>query len=255
LERHPHRLYLEYQGDSIELPPGETVIGRDIGCAFRLNDPLVSRRHLRFVRRADEAFVEDLGSRNGTLVNGRALVKPLHLHDGDVIALGGRKLVVRIVGDDEELAATLVLAQLAAGEFDDDTIRVPSIASRLTLPIPVVTAIQAAEPSVPIDRRRHDRVQAELPLVYVSEELEIEATALDLSHGGVFVQTQILDPVGTECRLTILLDGGPPLHLTGVVRRVVAHNDRGEPVGLGIELTSTGPAAATWIDLVAARQV
>lgn len=89
----------------------------------------------------------------------------------------------------------------------------------------------------------------ELRLVYVSDELEIEATTLDLSHSGVFVCTQILDPVATRCRLTLLIDGGPPLQLDGVVRRVVAHNDRGEPVGLGVELVGLGPAERAWIDL------
>ena len=50
------RVYIEYLGDSIELPIGETVIGRDVGCAMRFNDSAVSRRHLRFVRRQDDVF-------------------------------------------------------------------------------------------------------------------------------------------------------------------------------------------------------
>ena len=70
------RLYIGYLGDSIELPLGETLVGRDVGCALRFNDPSVSRRHLRFVHRVNEMFVEDVGSSNGTLFNGRTLRGP-----------------------------------------------------------------------------------------------------------------------------------------------------------------------------------
>ena len=50
------RVYLEYLGDAVELPIGETVIGRDIGCSLRFNDPSVSRRHLKIVRRLVESL-------------------------------------------------------------------------------------------------------------------------------------------------------------------------------------------------------
>src|SRR5258708_11160939 len=82
------RVYLEYQGDSIELPVGETVIGRDVTCTLRFNDPSVSRRHLRFVRRHDEGFVQDLGSTNGTMLNGRTVDGPILVEDRDELALG-----------------------------------------------------------------------------------------------------------------------------------------------------------------------
>src|SRR5215467_3256375 len=90
------RVYLEYQGDGIELPVGETVIGRDVGCALRFNDPSVSRRHVRLVRRADEVFAQDLGSTNGTLVNGRSLTSAVRVEDGDSIDLGNRRVIVRL---------------------------------------------------------------------------------------------------------------------------------------------------------------
>ena len=92
------RVYLEYLGDSVELPVGETVIGRDVGCALRFNDPSVSRRHIKFVRRAhtEDVFVEDLGSSNGTMLNGRLVTVAIRVLDGDKLVVGTRELVVRI---------------------------------------------------------------------------------------------------------------------------------------------------------------
>ncbi|MEO8702083.1 MAG: FHA domain-containing protein [Kofleriaceae bacterium] len=281
------RLYLDYLGDSIELPRGETLVGREVGCALRFNDASVSRRHLRFVRRLDEAFVEDLGSVNGTLLNGRAVSGSLRLHDGDVITIGSRVLTIRVIENEEMLPSTLVLHDAALLDEDADTDVSPmdvAPARRPTSRVPRVTPPQIAnqrcpkcaapvrdtDPScascgyrwnvrphvatlIPLDRRRHDRVPMELRLIYVSAALELEATTLDLSHSGVFVRTEILEPVGTHCQLTILIDGGPPLQLDGVVRRVVERNTRGEPVGLGVELGDLAESARSWIDIAVTR--
>ena len=49
----------------------ENVIGRTRDCAIRIEDPGISRRHARIVRRGpEEYYLEDLGSRNGTFVRG-----------------------------------------------------------------------------------------------------------------------------------------------------------------------------------------
>lgn len=88
------RVILLYRGDAIELPLGETVVGRDLECAFRIHDQSVSRRHLRFIRRRDEVFADDLSSTNGTLLNGRPIFKPIRLHDGDVLNIGNRRVQI-----------------------------------------------------------------------------------------------------------------------------------------------------------------
>jgi pSer/pThr/pTyr-binding forkhead associated (FHA) protein len=282
------RVYIEYLGDSIELPRGETLVGRDVGCSLRFNDPAVSRRHMRFIHRADEAFVEDLGSANGTLLNGRAVKAPLRVHEGDQITVGSRTLIVRVITNDVEMPNTLVISASELDELEGDTVldRVPPVSQRAPtgqhryVPEPLTAnqrcprcaapvsdsdpecaackyrwGARPATPTLPpsIDRRRYDRHAMELKLIYVSEELEIEATTRDLSHSGVFVRTEILEPIGTKCQLTILIDGGPALRVNGVVRRVVGHNDRGEPVGLGVELVDIGTTERGWIDIAATR--
>src|SRR5262249_38852046 len=222
------RVYLEYLGDSVELPIGETVIGRDVGCALRFNDPSVSRRHIKFVRRADEVFVEDLGSSNGTLLNGRALSAPIRVLNGDRVVVGTRELTIRIPQSDEREGPTLTLADLSAVP-DLQRIRVRTMQVPVTVPPPLTAnqrcprcgaAVSAEDDecatckyrwgsfrptastlvgSNPLNRRRHERAPLELSAVYVSSELEVEATTRDLSVSGVFVCTQVLEPLGTTC--------------------------------------------------------
>lgn len=70
------------------------VIGRDPTCDLWVDDPSVSRRHARFVASGRRYSVEDLGSRNGTLVNG-IQVHEKALDDGDVLDLGNVRVVYR----------------------------------------------------------------------------------------------------------------------------------------------------------------
>lgn len=245
------RVFLEYQGDNIELPVGETVIGRDVSCTLRFNDPSVSRRHLRLVRRQDHVFVQDLGSTNGTLINDRPVQGAVRLDAGDELAIGARKLVVRFFsGDDDEQPDTLSLRQL---DVPEELARIRAATTRLAVTVPPPPP---TPPKPSLDTRRHDRLRTGLQLVYVSEALEIEATTRDLSMSGVFVCTQLLDPVGTRCQLTILIDGGPPLQLGAIVRRVVEHDPLGaEPVGMGVEFVQVGHDAHAWLEKTVAKSL
>jgi len=86
---------LSWKGRSIGLSPGENVIGRGEECAVRVALPRVSRRHARILVDGQGARIEDLGSKNGTLVRRRPLTGPLDLVDGDVIEIGGALLAFR----------------------------------------------------------------------------------------------------------------------------------------------------------------
>jgi hypothetical protein len=277
------RIYIEYLGDSVELPIGETVVGRDVGCALRFNDPAVSRRHLRFIRRQGDVFVEDLGSANGTLLNGRKVAAAIRVRDRDVIVLGSRELTLRVWSSTAEEPPTMNLRDLSAAA-DVRQQRYPTSQLPITVPPPMSAnqrcprcgaAVSSNDEECanckfkwgtfrptapthitenPLSRRRHERHSLELHLVYVSSELEIEATTRDLSESGVFVCSEVLDPLGTECQLTILVDGGPPLHIQGVVRRVVEHKEVGqEPTGLGIEFVNIGAAERAWLKTTVAH--
>ena len=78
-------------GGRIKLGEEPAVIGRMPDCAVPLSDPQVSRRHAE-IRRDEFGFrVVDLGSTNGTQVNG-VVVKEQSLNDGDVIVVGATSL-------------------------------------------------------------------------------------------------------------------------------------------------------------------
>lgn len=71
---------------------GACVVGRDQQSAqFVLEDHLVSRQHFQVLQEAGAWFVEDLGSTNGTLVNGRKTQR-VRLRDGDLIQVGGTRI-------------------------------------------------------------------------------------------------------------------------------------------------------------------
>jgi DNA-binding winged helix-turn-helix (wHTH) protein len=66
------------------------TIGRSPDCDIVLDDRQISRLHARVVWREDHYEIEDLGSKNGTHLNGRDVVTPQALHDGDEILVALR---------------------------------------------------------------------------------------------------------------------------------------------------------------------
>jgi hypothetical protein len=81
-------------GRTYDLTPGTHVIGRGQDSSFRLPDTGVSRRHLEINWDGQTATLSDLGSTNGTTVNGNP-VQTWQLGDGDVIRVGHSSLVFR----------------------------------------------------------------------------------------------------------------------------------------------------------------
>ena len=65
----------------------DIIIGRDDSCNVIIQNRQVSRYHARFVPLSQGVQLEDLGSKNGTHLNGQALMEPVLLQDGDVIQI------------------------------------------------------------------------------------------------------------------------------------------------------------------------
>jgi hypothetical protein len=72
-------------GQRFPLERETTLIGRGEDCDVRVDDPLASRRHAQVRREPWRYVLEDLGSRNGTLVNGEPVSGGHHLRHGDTV--------------------------------------------------------------------------------------------------------------------------------------------------------------------------
>jgi hypothetical protein len=108
---------LRLGGSTMLLPEGILEVGRSSDCWLTLEDEISSRVHARF--HVDDKFceIEDLGSRNGTFVNGERIVGRRRVFDGDRIRIG-RELMTMIESDTVDVAdASAKLRQtLAPGE-------------------------------------------------------------------------------------------------------------------------------------------
>ena len=91
-------------GTTIDLN-GDFTFGRDSGNGGSLGgDPEISREHARVTRASSgELLIQDLGSTNGTFVNGHRIAAPTPIRPGDVIELGGSK--VELAGNGAGVAA------------------------------------------------------------------------------------------------------------------------------------------------------
>jgi DNA-binding winged helix-turn-helix (wHTH) protein len=89
---------VSHAGRRVALAEGESMIGRAPDAALRVDSMAVSRHHARVVVAGDRARLEDLGSKNGTLVDGRVVSRSADLFDGTRIQVGPALLVVHVIG-------------------------------------------------------------------------------------------------------------------------------------------------------------
>ena len=85
---------LRYLHHDFELPPGRFLIGRSTDCQLSLDDPLVSRKHALLIVSEAGVDVQDLGSRNGVLVNGEKITGQRPVRSGDRVTIGSQDLTV-----------------------------------------------------------------------------------------------------------------------------------------------------------------
>jgi pSer/pThr/pTyr-binding forkhead associated (FHA) protein len=123
-------------GKNIHFPNGSFLFGRGTECDIRPNSALVSQQHCQLRIGPKGAFLRDLGSRNGTLLNGRRVVGECGLLQGDHIQVGPLVFAVSLTtitpatrGTELELAAladTRKHGQLVSGGLDRSLVGQPS---------------------------------------------------------------------------------------------------------------------------------
>jgi hypothetical protein len=104
----------------------EIVIGRSPECDYVIPDRQVSRKHARVYRMSDGFYLKDLGSKNGTYLNGSTIDEPVLLQDGDVIQIA---LAVKLMYLGTE--ATIPLAVTNAAKLGLGRLRMDMQAHRV----------------------------------------------------------------------------------------------------------------------------
>jgi len=283
------QVLLEWGDNSLLLTKGACIVGRGLTCHLRFNDPAVSRHHVRITLDDSRLEIEDLNTTNGTRVNRVAIAGATRLLDGDLISIGFRAIRVRIVdeaGVDSDSEIVTVSRGLSwTGEEDTSKERdraipvqacVPREAAvkqlhhqictrcRAVIPITEPACSKCGSPRPPLrtmsvtqrlvvkdlERRKEPRQPVEFPVLYASDSLSFEGEARDLSPGGIFVASELLDHEGTQCLVTMLPDGAPPLAAEGLVCHVITAEigSGGRPPGMGIRFTRLDSETQQWVD-------
>jgi pSer/pThr/pTyr-binding forkhead associated (FHA) protein len=76
------------KGRRVNLGPGSYLLGRDVQCQICIGSPRVSRLHCEFTVGLTDIAVRDVGSRNGTIVNGLVIDDSVTLKVGDIVDVG-----------------------------------------------------------------------------------------------------------------------------------------------------------------------
>lgn len=108
--------------EALSLVDGVTTAGRHDDCQIRIKSSQVSRKHCEFFEKKGMLLVKDLGSANGTFVNGKKVAGQQVLEPGDEITIGSVKLRVAKVG-----AAAPPSKPATAGKSASDTAVVPAV--------------------------------------------------------------------------------------------------------------------------------
>ncbi len=99
-------------GVTFPLEGDQLIIGRDSSNGVAINDAEISRKHSRLTFQGGKYVLEDLGSTNGTFVNGQRLAGPVVLKPGDVISLG-EQIVLMYDAINQDPGATVAVSRKA----------------------------------------------------------------------------------------------------------------------------------------------
>jgi predicted component of type VI protein secretion system len=111
-------------GATFALEGDQLTIGRDSSSGVAINDAEISRKHARLTFQGGKYVIEDLGSTNGTFVNGQRLVSAVVLKTGDVVSFG-EQIVLMYEALSSDPGETMISARKSASRPDPTPAPVP----------------------------------------------------------------------------------------------------------------------------------
>ncbi len=103
-------------GKEFAIEKDVNILGREPGVDFLVESPGVSRQHARLSRQGNQFTLEDLGSSNGTFVNGNRIHQPVVLNNGDEISLG-QSVSLNFMDAQSQVAATMFEGSLSQADM------------------------------------------------------------------------------------------------------------------------------------------
>ncbi len=274
------RFIVVYQDRRIPLPDGEFIVGRGLGCHIRFNAETVSRQHLKLSVVRGRLTAENLSTTTGTMLNGQRLSGSRSIRHGDELRCGPRSFKIEV--EDTAGAGPVEVSDDYGGDQEEATMpgsldgRFPGVAEGL-LPTSIEfhtcpqCRIEVAfgksqcdgcgyawAPSAPsaVTGRETMRdmladgapVPTEVPVVYSSDELTIDSVVVDLRPNGAFVPSELLDPAGGRCELTLLPDGIFAMVVAGKVISVRPIADAKGPAGMEVRFEDVSAQVRVWLE-------
>ena len=167
-------------GQATPVPEGEFTVGRSAAAQIRVDDSSVSRQHARLVNNAEGLFLEDLGSGNGTALQGAYLSGRAKIKPGDLVHIGS--VPFRI---DPEIGGEPVVPDPAAKPMDGADVKKQT--NRIPIGTPMASGpLAPITPVTPVGKKEKDtgsliRKSVPLPtLVKLMETPEMKTASGDL---------------------------------------------------------------------------
>jgi len=180
-------------GTTFSITGSEVILGREEGIGIAVPDPEVSRQHARVVWQGGYYYLEDLGSTNGTFLNGTPVTGAQILRAGDSIGIG----------------QTLLVFQTQPGAIPAEAVAAPAAAYPTQAPPPAPAPAPVADNN------------ADLQFLGLTnpEDLEKFHRPLEYIEGIGPVYAGKLSAIGVQTPLNLLRDGATPQGRSDIAKR------------------------------------
>lgn len=168
----------KYQGGEFPLPPNsEIIVGRSSDLDMVLVEDMVSRKHAKISVDTEQVTIQDLGSTNGTFVNGER-VKRATLNDGDRVLIGTS--IIKLVTSDAPLSAAPAAKKIKEVAEARRTNQVRSMSGAIDeVPLPDLLQLFGSSRKTGVLVVKTETDQGK---IYLEKGIIVHATINDLEH-------------------------------------------------------------------------